>query len=61
MHSVLSLVNDKDQVTELAIEEYPISLPQETLGLHLQYGLGYYLLGLWNVVQSVLTESEQRV
>lgn len=36
-----------DQVTDLAAEEYPNSLPYETPGLLLQCGLGHYPFTLW--------------
>lgn len=36
-----------DQVTDSAVEEYPISLPYETPGFLLQRALGHYPFTLW--------------
>lgn len=57
-HSAFSLV------TGSAIEEHPISLPQETLELLLRYAFGHYPFALGSRVQSMLhylAVSEQRV
>lgn len=41
---------DWDQVTDLATEEFLISLPWETLGLFLQIALGQYPFTMWSPV-----------
>lgn len=45
-HALLSL----DQVTNLATEEYPVSLPLETLGYCLQYVSGHFPFALQSAV-----------